>query len=344
MVNSQVTRSTSSIPTLSAAQQDQLFQLELQSKQLELNGKAQALANDQAYHEARLKALTPRQTPRRDEDDDPEEEPVPHDAPPTRFLQSSGEELSTPLRNLLWFGLAPQTRRGYDAATKSYTSFCAVRGELLWLAQELVLGEWLAAKIYGGQERHMGRIKPATASVYLSALRSYQVDRRMDTQVFSNEWLKRIIKGGYTAFPNVKRPRYPITKDVLTQVTTSLTPESLDDLNITTAFKVAWAAFMRLGEITYTTAQRRHITFHQTRLIRSDISFASDLSYAILRLKTSKTDIQHSRVEIMLAASGEATCPFTALRLLFERDPSQPHTPSFAYKADNSTLQQSFTP
>ena len=89
--------------------------------------------------------------------------------------------------------------------------------------------------------------------------------------------------------------------------------ESLDDLNMSTAFKVAWAGFIRLGEITYTTKERKHASFEHTQLTKSDISFSTDLSYAILRLKRSKTDVHNSGVKIVLAASGETTYPIVSL-------------------------------
>ena len=75
--NAQQDQLPSNSSSFSAAQRDQIFQLELQSKQLEIDGKTQALAqsrtNNQAYHEARLKALTPSQLPRHKEDDGPNE-------------------------------------------------------------------------------------------------------------------------------------------------------------------------------------------------------------------------------------------------------------------------------
>ena len=67
--------------------------------------------------------------------------------------------------------------------------------------------------------------------------------------------------------------------------------------------------------------ERKHTSFEHTQLIRSDISFSTDLSYTILRLKRSKTDVHNSGVEIVFTASGETTYPVTLLQLLFYRDP-----------------------
>lgn len=58
-----------------------------------------------------------------------------------------------------------------------------------------------------------------------------------------------IIKGGKRLFPSKKRNRLPITKDILEKI---IKDELLtvEDLNVDTAFKVAWAGFMRMGELT----------------------------------------------------------------------------------------------
>ncbi len=84
-----------------------------------------------------------------------------------------------------------------------------------------------------------------------------------------------------------------------------------------TVFKVAWAGFMGMEESTYTAAEAKKATFAETGLTKSDISFAEGDQYAILRLKQSKTDTEHTGVQIILAATGDPICPVAALRRLF---------------------------
>ena len=86
---------------------------------------------------------------------------------------------------------------------------------------------------------------------------------------------------------------------------------------------------MRMGELTYTAAEAKKATFAETGLTRSDISFAEGDQYAILRLKRSKTDTEHTGVQIILAATGEQTCPVAALRRLFIQDPRPANAPLF---------------
>ncbi len=103
----------------------------------------------------------------------------------------------------------------------------------------------------------------------------------------------------------------------------------LDEFNIDVAFKVAWAGFLCLGEITYTSTDLKKASFSRTRVTRSDVSFAEGNQYEVLRLKQSKTDTKHTEVQIILAATGEKTCPVAALARLYTLNPQHPHAPLF---------------
>ena len=129
-----------------------------------------------------------------------------------------------------------------------------------------------------------------------------------------------IIKGGRRLFPSKKRNRLPITKDILEKITEDELL-SVTDLNINTAFKVAWTDFLRMRKLTYMATEAKEATFAETGLTSIDISFAEGDQYAILRLKRSKTDTEHTGVQIILAATGERKCPIAALRRLFIQDP-----------------------
>ena len=191
-----------------------------------------------------------------------------------------------------------------------------------------MLEEWAANRIFGSILPKQGQIKPDTVASYLSALKSYHIDRQLSLKGFDDPRMALIIKGGKRLFPSKKKNRLPITKDILEKITIE-EPLTVNDLNIDTAFKVAWAGFMRLGEITYTIAEAKKASFKDTKLTRSDISFAEGDQYAILRLKRSKTDVDHTGVQIMLAATGEPTCPVSALRRLFIQDPRPAEAPLF---------------
>ena len=97
-----------------------------------------------------------------------------------------------------------------------------------------------------------------------------------------------------------------------------------------------------MGEFTYTSGEVRASTFTSTKLTRSDVTFSDGDQHAILRLKRSKTDVNNSGVEIILAATHDATCPVKALRTLFDRDP-QPRTSLFCFKKGNGYSSTAFS-
>lgn len=74
---------------------------------------------------------------------------------------------------------------------------------------------------------------------------------------------------------------------------------------------------MRLDEITYLTADRKKNNFHLIKSTRKDVSFAENDQYAILRLKRSKIDLDHSEMQIILIVINQKTCSMTFLRRLF---------------------------
>lgn len=263
-------------------------------------------------------------------------EPLRLNAPTPSFLRVSGN-ISHPCASLLWSGLTPETRNGYNTAVRSYELFCIFNGiQAPWPAKDYILGEWITGRLFGSTTEKQGQIKPKTAEVYLSALRSYHIDQRMSTEVFNSLWLQRVLKGGQRLFPSVKRQRLPVTRGVLEKIT-AVVPQGKDDTNYDTAFKTAWAGFLRVGEFTYTLQEAKSRSFPETGLTRSDITFAEGNGYAILRLKRSKTDVNHQGVEIMLAAVDSPLCPVRALRRLFAENPQPPDAPLFSTKGGSFT-------
>lgn len=253
--------------------------------------------------------------------------PLEFPPPPSEFINSI-PELSLSAKTFLWYGLSPKTRQGYASAIGSFTLFCAFKGIKPWPASELALAEWITGRIRGSNMPKQDQIKPNTVQSYLSALKSYHTDHHLPSHAFSSPRIDRILSGARFLYPHVKKERLPITKDILEKIT-SITPNSIEELNIDTAFKVAWAGFLRMGEFTYTSAEIQTRTFVDTKLTRSDITFSDEDQHAILRLKRSKTDLNHTGVEIILAATHDATCPVTALRTLFTRDPQPQTAPLF---------------
>ena len=255
--------------------------------------------------------------------------PLLFDAPPSEFLNSI-PYLTNAAKTLLWYGLAPDTRRGYGTAIRSYEFFCTSRGTSAWPATTVNLIAWANTRAFGSAIPNQGQIQPDTISGYLSGLCSYHVDRNFSTTVFESLQLDRVLRGVRRMFPRTEKTRLPITKDILQKITRQK-PTSLQELNINTTFKVAWACFLRMGEFTYTKAElaNRKI-FSATKLTRSDITFSQNDQYVVLRLKRSKTDVKHTGVEIIIAATNDLTCPVLALQELFMLDPKPSNAPLFS--------------
>lgn len=249
------------------------------------------------------------------------------EAPPREFFDNIGT-VSSPCTTLLWLGLSPGTRANYSTAIRSFEFYCSDKGLDPWPAKEQILGEWITVRAFGNTCSSEGKLKADTISSYLSALRSVHVDRRIPTTVFDSPWLERLVKGARRAFVQRRKDRLPIGKDVLAKITSPPT-RTTDDLNCLAAFKVAWAGFLRLGEITYKSKDLTSRSFADLNVTRSDVHFSENNQHAIIRLKRTKTDTSHTGVEVILAATGESTCPVQALRILFERDPQPPNAPLF---------------
>ena len=142
--------------------------------------------------------------------------------------------------------------------------------------------------------------------------------------------MKILLAGGRSFFLLTKSLYLPIIKDILLIVKT-LSENSVNNFNLDTALKVTWARFIKLKKLTYTTAKKADPSFKNIHLTKSDIIFSEQDKYAMLRLKRSKTDTNHTGVFIMLAATKNLTYLVTALRFLFTHHSQPPHTELFAF-------------
>lgn len=184
----------------------------------------------------------------------------------------------------------------------------------------MLLKEWVAHRIFGSTLPKQGQVKPEIVKSYFSALKSYHIDCHLSLKAFDIPRIALINKGEKRLFPKQKATRLPITKDILKEITKH-EPIDLDELNFDTTFKVAWAGSLQLGRITYTGTELKKALFYRTKITKFDVSFVEGNQYAILRLKQSKNDTEDTGVQIVLAATGEKTCPIAALARLYAFNP-----------------------
>ena len=250
--------------------------------------------------------------------------------PPPSWLLEVGD-LTPSCATFLWYGLATETRRAYNAARISFENFCASYSTPAFPAKLHMLAEWATLRAHGAL--HENKLSPDTIQSYVSALRSVHVDRGLSTDVFEHERLQRIINGIRRATPfTAKKKAAPLTPEILTQVTQPWRDSlDIDDVNLDAAFKVAFAGFLRSGEFLHDDRLQRR-TAEQTKLTRSDVTFGENDEHVLLRLKRSKTDVQHRGVEIVLAATDSPLCPVRTLRRLWQVDPQPPSAPLFRLK------------
>jgi len=97
------------------------------------------------------------------------------------------------------------------------------------------------------------------------------------------------------------------------------------------AYQVAFTGFIRVGEFTYNTANRKDDkTFAAIKLIRGNVHFTAN--HARLTLKHSKTDRAYKGVNIILARSRDSAYPVEALKALFTLNLYKLGQPLFRFK------------
>lgn len=235
---------------------------------------------------------------------------------------------------LLWNGLKPETRRNYATAIRSYTTHCRMNDLRPWPATHLSLGTWVTTRAYGSTQTLMGQVSPSTLQSYLSAIRSVHIDLHLPTEVFTDGHIDRLLHGARNLFPpRPKRKRLPITRDILTAI---LSPEAsrnehpIDRLNLDAAFSLAFAGFLRLGEITYTLAHTKDMRrFQAERPTRRCVTLDSQNEALTLLLPRSKTDRNNDGIRLLVSRASDSACPIHHFLKLQEEDPQPDGAPLF---------------
>jgi hypothetical protein len=182
-----------------------------------------------------------------------------------------------------------------------------------------VLANWIAFELESN--------KITTVKQYVSALRSKHIDRGLPVTVFTELSITRIFTGARRLHgtPPI-RERREITKDILLQMLTHIEISSFNGLNIYAAFCVAFAGFLRPGELTWD--KWDHTESHASHICRQSVNFTAD--GVVIHLPKSKTDQFGKGTDLTLSYSNDAACPVHALRRLFDRYPRPLTDPLFA--------------
>ena len=113
-----------------------------------------------------------------------------------------------------------------------------------------------------------------------------------------------------------------------------MNPSTHEGATLRAAFCIAFAAFLRIGEFTWSAADwRAEGEFHQWHMTRSSAQFHPTQGtprQLLLTLPASKTDPFRRGITLNIAAAGDSACAVTALHHLVTAWPAGPHTPLFS--------------
>jgi hypothetical protein len=223
----------------------------------------------------------------------------------------------------MWHGLALSTRSTYKSAVSQWERYAANYSIAAWPVTTALLEQWIVDRTVVSSDR----VQATTMESYLQALRSHHIDMRLSTTVFDTAVIKRLLRGAKSLYPSLRRERRPILPPMLAQLLQQGNL-SKDDYNNNAALTLAFAAFLRLGEITY--RRKENLTSGTFMgITRADVCISATHDHLVLRLKRSKTDYEHQGVNIIVAASGLPTCAVSHMRALFRAHPAPLTAPLF---------------
>jgi hypothetical protein len=265
---------------------------------------------------------------------------IPYSDPPQWFLNETGN-YTLAAKRFMYRAFTKETISGYQAYRKSYEIFAPLVGRPAWPPEKRVLIEWCAIRAEGSTLPRQGQLKPDSIASAFSALRAVLTWRGESTEVLDDPLIKQVRTGIKKCFTTGKVKAEPISAaqlegitlpapELVSQEQGKLSNAAADKLNMDAAFKVAFAGFLRTKEVTYEIKDLKEPgVFEKTKLLRKDIHFSENDEHVVLRLRSSKTDLEKKGVEIVLPATGSATCPVKALRSLTHLDPQGPNAPLF---------------
>lgn len=173
------------------------------------------------------------------------------------------------------------------------------------------------------------RVKTDTISSYMKGVKSTHVDLGYDDlTVFRSPLLKRIITGARRLRGDpVTNERRPVTKDILLQVLPTFDRATEHGATMYASFCLAFAAFLRIGEFTYSARDLKDDEFDKWFLTRRSVRLFNDRLE--LTLPASKTDPYRKGVTLTVASTDDNACAVKALRHLIHTWPKPLTSPLF---------------
>lgn len=223
---------------------------------------------------------------------------------------------------LILEGLSRQSQHSYGTGQRRYLRFAqefSLPAPSVLPVTETVLLAFIAWLFADNR-----RLAYNTAKSYVSHLKHLSSVLGHNNDAFSSPRVKYALKGyGRRRGTGARRPkRIPITIQVLESFI-SLLSDSYEHALVSAILCVGVYGLFRSGELTAKTN-----TLPEDILKRSDAKWTE--GNVTIRLRSSKTDPFRNGVDIVLVKNGSITCPYSALRTLWEAAPSNsPFAPLF---------------
>jgi integrase len=251
-------------------------------------------------------------------------------------------DLDAGAARLLWYGLSKNSRRTYETARSNYVLFCAHRGLTPFPATATILCSW----VHSLSER---RLQHKTIKLYITGLKSRHIDLGISTEGFRDDRLDRVVRGCKRENPPAPGPRtqrMPITRPILLQLLANLDPTRPEDVTLRAAFCLAHAAFLRIGEFTWSPKDLANgqEEFAKWKLTRQCIQILPNRNRMLLTIPTSKGDWGREGVTLTLSGAADAACPINAIREMDRICPRwTPLSPLFERPPNDRDEQVAFT-
>ncbi|CAG2192356.1 unnamed protein product [Mytilus edulis] len=228
---------------------------------------------------------------------------------------TSNVALKSTVSDLWRHVLSTRTSQTYKVGYRAYTAFLANNG-VVWLGKPMPpISEDILIYFVAHCYKNL-RLLHTTIKLYLCGIRFYYIQSNCDHPFdYTNESTLLRLNMIMRAVKRIQgehnsKPRLPITFQVLGRICNSLRAgvfSTFTDCMLETACTVAFFGFLRCGEFT--------VSKHFDSTVNLSVTDVEILdSYAILHLKTSKTDPFRKGVSIQLHKSDHTICPFSAVQ------------------------------
>lgn len=146
-------------------------------------------------------------------------------------------------------------------------------------------------------------------------------------EAFHHPLLQRVINGIRRLRGEADtKERRPITRDLLLQILRQFDQTTLVGATLHASFCLAFAAFLRVGEFTWSQSELTD-DFQRWHITRRSVKLHKD--YMELTLPAFKTDPFRRGITLSIAAATDNACPVRSLRNLFTRFPAELSSPLF---------------